>query len=217
MSTATLAIEARDALKKKVKALRRDGKVPANIVSNGKESVAIQADHNQLMRVLQEVGYTQPVILKTDKDEYTVLVTDVTQVPTKRDIQHVTFQEVKRGEQVNANVPVELVGDAPAAGKGLIVLQVLDTIEIQIGALSIPEKFEVDISGLEEEGDGIAVSDITLPEAATLVTDVDAGVVKVEAPRAVEEEPAEAEEAAEGEEAEGDSTESADEAASEEG
>lgn len=187
MSTVQLDVEARDIVGKKVAALRREGLVPANIVSNGKESVAIQVEYNTLLKVLRDVGYTQPVSLKIGSDSHTVLVTEVKQFPARNTIEHVTFQEVKKGEKIQANVPIELVGDAPAARKGLLILQVMDTLEVEADALSIPEHVDVDISTLEEDGDTVPVSSIALPAGVQLLEEPEAAVVKAEAPRVVEE------------------------------
>ncbi|MCA9349143.1 50S ribosomal protein L25 [Candidatus Saccharibacteria bacterium] len=187
MKAVELAVEIRQAAGKKNKALRRAGLVPANIVSHGKESVAIQTEYNHLLKVLQKVGYTQPVLIKAGDSDHTVLVTEVKFVPAKNTVEHVTFQEVKKGEKVHANVPLVLVGDAPAASKGLLVLQILDTLEVEAGALSIPEHLDVDISGLTEDGDSVHTKDIVLPEGVVLMADPEASIVKVETPRVVEE------------------------------
>ena len=97
MKAVELAVEIRQAAGKKNKALRRAGQVPANIVSHGKESVAIQTEYNHLLKVLQKVGYTQPVLIKAGDSDHTVLVTEVKFVPAKNTVEHVTFQEVKKG------------------------------------------------------------------------------------------------------------------------
>ena len=218
MSILELAADPRVAMGRKVKALRRSGLVPANVVSKGKDSIALQLDYNTLEKALNAVGYTQPVELAVDKDKITVLVTNVTLVPARNTIEHVTFQEVKKGELVTANVPIRMIGDAPGVTQGLLLLQVEDTVEIECGALSIPEFLEADVSGLNEDGDGIRAKDLKLPDNAELKTDPDATLVRLEEPRVVEEEPEEVEEVegaegetAEGEAAEGDNAESSDE------
>ena len=55
----------------------------------------------------------------------------------------------------------------------------------------IPESLEVDISSLEEAGDVLHVSDITMPADVELVTDAEGVVCRIEAPRAAVEEEAE--------------------------
>ena len=76
------------------------------------------------------------------------------------------------------------------------LLQVLDTIEIEVDPLSAPEKIVVDISGLEEDGDAIRVGEIQLPEGAVLVEDEQSVIVRIERSRlqiSAEEEDEEAE------------------------
>lgn len=202
MSVTQLDADVRLKMGRQVKSLRREGFVPANIVCHGKESRAIQIEYNPLEKVLNSVGYTQPVELMVDKEKTIVLVTQVDIVPAKNTLSHVTFQEVRKGEKVTAEVPLRLVGEAPASQLGLMIIQTLDSVEVQAGALSIPEHFDVDISGLKEENDTVHISSLTVPEGVEILTEQEAGVVHAEAPRAVEEEPEpeleEGEEGAEG-------------------
>ncbi len=200
MSILELAAAPREAMGRKVRALRREGFVPANVVSKGKDSIPVQLDYNTVEKALNTVGYTQPLELNVDKDKITVLVTDVTLVPARNTIEHITFQEVKKGELVTANVPVKIIGDAPGVTLGLLLLQIEDTVEIECGALSIPEFLEADVTGLNEDGEGIRAKDLKLPDNAQLKTDPESTLVRLEEPRVVEEEP---EETAEGEAAEG--------------
>ncbi|MEM6998019.1 MAG: 50S ribosomal protein L25 [Patescibacteria group bacterium] len=215
MSLYQLVAAPRDALGRKVNALRRDGAVPANIVCKGKDSRSIQVDYLTLEKALNEVGYTQPVELELGSDKVTVLVTDITLVPAKNTLQHVTFQEVRKGEKVKADVPLVLTGDAPGAAQGLIVLQILDTVEVEAGALSIPESLEVDVTSLTEDGDTVRISALTVPDGVEIQDDLESTIVRIEAPRVVEEEPeeVEGEEAEEGAEGEGGSSEDGSDAA----
>lgn len=201
MSLFELSAVSRTALGRKVNALRREGLVPGNIVCKGKESRTVQMQYLEIEKALNTVGYTQPVEISLGDDKVTVLVTDVTVVPAKNTIEHVTFQEVRKGEKVTAEVPLNMVGDAPGVQQGLVLLQVLSSVEVEAGALSIPEHIDIDVSVLVEDGDTVRVSSLVVPEGVAIKVDADATVARVEAPRAVEE-PEEVEEPAEGEEGE---------------
>ena len=204
-----LEVQKRDILGKKVKALRRQGLTPANIVFKDKPSLAIEISSGQLAKVLHQSGYTQALELAIGSEKTTVLVTDVTFAPAGDVPEHVVFAEVKRGEQVHASVPLILIGEAPGVQKGLMVLQMLDHLEVISPALKIPEQFEIDITGLEEDGDTIRVSEIGLPAEIETEMDIQTPIVKLEVPRSQISAQAEEEEAAAGETADGETEEAA--------
>ena len=205
MSSVSLAVQSRQNLGKSVKASRRQGLVPANIVSKGQPSRAIEAPERSLMKVLNQVGYTQPVEIEVDqKDKLMVLVTDVQFLPTKRVCQHVVFQEVHRGEKVTVNVPVTLEGDSPGVTAGWLLIQAIYELEVTAGALSLPEQIVVDAGRLTEDEMVIRVKDLDLPEGVETDVDPETPVARLEKSRAAvskDDEDAEAE--AEGEAAEG--------------
>ncbi len=203
MSSSLIQIEAtkREVLGKKVKTRRQAGFIPANVVAKGKASLAIEISAAELIKALERSGYTQALELLVGEDKLTVLVTNVTFAPTKDTPQHVVFFEVKKGERVNALVPLVLVGEAPGEKKGLLVLQTLQHLDVSSFALQIPEQIEIDISHLEESGDNVRVEEIKLPEGVEIDIDLQTPIVKLEMSRSQVSQDADDEEPAEGEDA----------------
>ncbi len=185
MSDELLQVEAqkRDVFGKRVKARRRAGLIPANIIFKGQPSQAIEIPAPQLAKVLHQVGYTQALELVIGQDKTTVLVIEVSFAPVGDLAQHVVFAEVKKGEKVHASVPLLLIGEAPGAQKGLMVLQMLHQLEVISPALQIPEQFEIDISALEEDGDGIRVAEIEIPTGIETEVDLHTLIVRLEMSR----------------------------------
>ena len=209
MSDELLQVEAqkRDVFGKRVKARRRAGLIPANIIFKGRPSQAIEIPASQLAKVLHQVGYTQALELVIGEDKTTVLVTEVSFAPVGDSAQHVVFAEVKKGEKVHASVPLLLVGEAPGVQKGLMVLQMLHQLEVISPALQIPEQFEIDISTLEEDGDGIRVAAVEIPAGIETEVDLHTLIVRLEMSRSQvaqeeDEEDEEGEEEVEGSETE---------------
>lgn len=199
----TLAVEKRDLLGKKVKQMRAAGKIPAVIHDHGKQSIHISIDELGLKKAYSKAGKNHPVSVKVGDKDYTVLIKDVVYAPATNFIHHTVFQAVKADEKVSAEIPVHLVGDAPAERAGLQVLKKLEHVDVESLPKNLPESFEVDISGLEEAGDRIHVSDIKLPADAEIKTELENLIAIVEEPRVHETEDVDAEaEEAEGEEGE---------------
>lgn len=187
----------RTVIGKKVKALRRDGLVTGAIYRRGKDSVHVQMKYTDAVKVLNEAGKNHIVSVKIDGgDSHNALIERGDREPIKNRLLHVAFQEVKRGEKVTAEVPVELVGEAPATQARLMVIEVTSVVEVTAEASRLPDHLEVDQSSLVEDGDSITVADIKVPADATIETPLETVIARVETPRAEVEATQESEDAA---------------------
>ncbi|MFC7764881.1 50S ribosomal protein L25 [Leucobacter soli] len=112
-----------------------------------------------------------------------VLVKDVQRDPVRQIIEHVDLVIVKKGETVEVEVPVHVVG---TSFSGTNALQELNTIRLSVPATNIPENVEVDVEGLEA-GSQILAGQITLASDETLLDDPETLVVHVVVPRGASE------------------------------
>lgn len=124
-----------------------------------------------------------------DGKEILVLVNEVERDFITRQMHHVTFQTIHKGQKVTTEVPIRQVGDSPAVKAGMIIVTLLDKVEIEAIPSQIPEALEISIEGLVEDGDQLSLADLVIPEGSELKDDPDQPVAKVETPRAQEEEP----------------------------
>jgi large subunit ribosomal protein L25 len=198
VSSYQLRAEPRSIVGKKVKTLRRQGLVPANIYGHA-ASTAIQVPARDVENTIHRAGRTQLIDLAIGGETTTVLVKDWQRHPYKGEILHVDFYRVAMTETLRMDVPLRTTGEAPAvkSANGL-PFQSLSSISVECLPGDIPEAIEVDLSGLEEIDAAIYVRDLTAPAGVTILTDGDEMVVKIMAPT-VEEEPAAEEAVAEGE------------------
>ena len=200
-----LKVAPRDVLGKKVKALRRQGVTPANIYGSHVESQSIQLSTEELRHVIKTAGRNDIVYLRLDGDEpRPTFLRDIQQNPVTDAILHVDFLQISLREKVRADVPLHLVGLAPAVDTlGGILMHGLDHVSVEALPTEVPSFIEVDVTSLAEINQALHVSDVPVPEGVTILTDVEQVIAKV-APPAVEPEPevAEEAEAVEGEEGE---------------
>ena len=182
----------RDVLGKKTRFLRRQGIIPAHLFGHSLESQAIQCDSNELIKVLAHAGTTRLISLKVegDKDARTVFVREIQRDALSRQLLHVDFFQVRKGEKMTMDVPIVLVGEAPAMkGKGRILSRGINVLSIECLPEKVPPQIEVDISVLIELEQSLHVKDIVLDPDITVVNDPELLVVKVsELTIAVEEE-----------------------------
>jgi large subunit ribosomal protein L25 len=196
-----LGVEAREVLGKKVKQLRREGLTPANIYGNNVEPAAIQLPTEEVRRLLRSAGRNDIVYLKLgDEEPRTTFVRAVQRNPVTDMILHVDFYQISLKEKVRLEVPLHLVGVAPAVDKfNGTLLHGLDYITVEALPTEIPSHIEVDVAGLEQIDQSVHVADLAVPPELTVLTDPEMVVAKVAPPaveRAEEEEEAAAAEAA---------------------
>lgn len=164
--------EKRDLTGKKVKNLRRAGKLPAVIYGYGVDNIPIMVDHRASSRILADAESSSLITVSLDGEEHPTLVREKQWDYIKRSLLHVDFQAVSMTETIAAQVRVELVGTAPAVEEyGAILISGLNEVEIEALPADLPESLEVDISGLEKIGDTVLIRDLDLSDKLTILND----------------------------------------------
>lgn len=217
MADVELQVDPRTVTGKKVKALRRQGIIPAHLYGHDTESLAVQAPTQAVMNLLRTASRNAIIDLQIngEEDPRPVVLRGIQRNPVTGELLHIDFFQISLTETLRSEVPLVLTGEAPAVTVyGGVLLQSLNHITVEALPTAIPENIEVDVSHLEEIDSSIFVRDLVFPPDVEVDADLDQVVAKVAAPRlAVEveeevleekelaegEEPAEGEEAAEGE------------------
>ena len=176
--------------------LRAAGKIPAVIYGHGTDPVHVSLPGHQVSLLIRRANAV--LELEVAGKQQLTLVKDVQKDPVHQIIEHIDLLVVKKGEKIQVDVPVVVLGE-PFAG----TIANLDnaTVTLEVEATHIPQHVEVDVEGLED-GTHITAADLTLPKGAALVTEPETLVVAISVPAATI--------------AESDEIEAADEAAAEE-
>lgn len=174
-----LTLDKRQVLGKQVKALRRNGRVPAVIHNHGKESVIVDAPLLELTRVYEQAGKHHPVDLKVGDQAYLAIIKDIDLDPRMNTLRHVVFNAVHQNEKVKAEVPIHLEGDSIAQKAGLMVLPQLEEIEVEATPRNIPDKIVVNIEALAEVGDKITVANLEKSDKYVIITEAEHPIVSV--------------------------------------
>lgn len=196
MEKIVLKATKRGLIGKKVKNLRKEGKLPAVLFGYGIESTPILMDLKESSRILSSVGSSTLVTVDLDGKEFATLVRERQHDVLYRTLLHVDFQAVSMTETVRAQVPIHIGDDdAPAVKSyGAMINTGLDVLEIECLPQDLPDRIYIDISGLIEIGDSILVQDISLPDGIQVLDDPEALIVVASAPIAEELEEEEEEE-----------------------
>ncbi len=182
MAILTLKAAKRDILGKKTRFLRRQGITPTHLFGHGIGSLALQCDTAELQHVILQAGTTRliDVEVEAEKQPRSVFIREIQRDTLGRQLLHVDFYQVKKTEKMTANIPIVLLGEAPATRlKGNIIEQLLSQLGVECLPEKLPPRIEIDISPLEEADQAIYVKDIALDPAVTVTTDPDQLVVKV--------------------------------------
>ena len=191
----SLEVTQREVLGKKVKQLRRDGKVPVVLYGPGSETMSLTADGRELRQVLLEAGGTQLIELNVGGEKIPTLARDVQRDPLRGDILHVDFYRVSMDRPISADIPIILVGENALVETGAAVLvHSLNTLSIEALPSSLMAMIEVDVGRLTEIGDQLLVRDLSVPGDVTILTDENELVAKLDYPQLAEEEEEEEEE-----------------------
>jgi len=163
MERPQLVAKKREIFGRKVKNLRNQGILPANVYGKKIKSEAIAVNLKDFAKIYEEVGETGIVDLKIEgeKELRPVLIHNVQKHPVEGTFLHADFHQVILTEKVTATIPVELIGEAPAETQKLgILVQVISEIEVEALPTDLPEHFQIDVSKLEKVDDAILVKDI---------------------------------------------------------
>lgn len=185
MDKKVLNAEVRKITGRKVKNLRKEGILPANVSGKKIKSESLQVDLKDFEKVYKEVGETGLLTLQVGKDDKPVLIHNLQVDPVSDAPLHVDFLQVDLKEKVEAEVPVELIGESPAEKQSLgTVVQYVNEIKVEALPMDLPEKFMIDVSELAEVDQAVYVKDLKIDRSKVEVkNDPEEIVVKVEPPQ----------------------------------
>jgi len=198
MASASLSAEVRSETGKGVaRKLRAAGRVPAVVYGHARESQALSLQTRELEKLLSSIATGSTVVELTLGGATTkTLIREIQRHPFKKQILHVDFQELVAGEKVTVEIPLVFIGTPEGVRlSGALLEQILHSLEVLVDPANIPNHIDVDVTNLAM-GHSLHVNELSLPPGLEVLTDEDATVCAVVAPRAVvEETPAEGEEA----------------------
>lgn len=180
MENVVIKASKRDVLGKKVGQLRREGKLPGVIYGHHMEPISIVMDAREACRAMIGLTPSSIVTLDVDGEKHSALIRERQRNYLKNTFIHVDFQAVAADEKIRARIEVVLEGNAPAVKNfNGIVLHEKETIEVEALPAHLPERFIVNIDGLEKIGDMIRISDINIADDITVFDDANEVIVSI--------------------------------------
>ncbi|MEO0139814.1 MAG: 50S ribosomal protein L25 [candidate division WOR-3 bacterium] len=170
---------------KAAKRYRKRGFIPVELYGKGEENFHGLVKKSELIKLLHET-HGESVIINANINGKTkpVIIKDMQLHPVRGDILHVDLQILHAGEEVEVEVPVVIVGEAPGVKAGGVMEVLTKSLAVRAKPANIPPHIEVDVSKLNI-GDAIHVKDIPTKNF-TIAEDPDTVVVVVVGAKAEE-------------------------------
>ena len=185
-----------------VRRLRKQGLIPGVLYGKATGSYAFAVGERERRTALSGSSGIHTVMdVELDGTSHTALVKDFQRHAIRGTVTHIDLHEVRLDQAIQATVALVLIGEAPGARQGGLVLQVARDVRIEALPTAIPDHVEVPIDELEL-GETVRLADATAREGVTLLDDLDTIVASCMVARVELEE--EEEPAAEGEEPDSD-------------
>lgn len=192
----TLRVRKRDILGKKVKALRKEDKIPAVLYGLKIKSLPLVIEYKDFEKVYKEAGGTSLIELDLTDDkedggkkdgENIVLIREAKVHPVNQKFIHVDFYKLPLDKAIEITVPIRGENEAPAVKtEGGILVQNMHQMSIRALPQDLINEVLVDLSTLKHVGDSIVVKDISVSTKIELLLDADSTVFGVGAPRVEE-------------------------------
>ena len=167
------------------KNLRNDGKVPAIIYGDKKESNYIFLEYLDIMKEMSKTGFFSTVFnLNINKKKIKVLPREVQTDPLNNKPIHIDFLRVTPESKINISVPIIFINEdeSPGLKSGGVLNTVRRDIDLICKIKNIPEKLEANLKDLEV-GSVVHMSDIILPEGVLpVIADRDFTIATIAAP-----------------------------------
>jgi large subunit ribosomal protein L25 len=188
MEKVVLKATKRDVTGKQVKALRREGRLPAVIYGRHMDPISIALDAHSASLALGRLTSSSLVTIDLDGTEYSTLVREKQRDYIKNRLLHVDFLAVSLTEEIRATVGLNFVGTSVAVKDyNAVLVRNLEEVEVECLPTDLPQSITVDISVLARPGDGIRVRDLQVSDKVRILDDPET-MVAVAAFARVEEE-----------------------------
>lgn len=157
--------------------LRREGKIPAVVYGLETDPIPIAIEWPALRAALTtDAGLNALITLEIDGADHLTVIKDLQRHPVRRDVIHIDFMRIRANQEIEVNIPINLVGEALAVTRADgMVDQTMYELTLLTRPGNVPDEIVVDITDLQL-GESIKVSDLPLPEGASAVADGDESV-----------------------------------------
>ena len=142
------------------KRYRKKGFVPVEIYGRGDENIHGLVRKSDLLKILHKThGESLVINGKINRKTLPIIIKDIQTHPITEEILHLDLQMIHAGEEIEIEVPVVIVGEAPGVKAGEVLQVLKKTLTVKTLPGNIPPHIEIDVSNLNV-GQAIQAKDI---------------------------------------------------------
>jgi large subunit ribosomal protein L25 len=159
--------------------LRREGLIPGVLYGRGKPPHPFCVPERELRKALTGPAGLHAildVVLDGQKTTHASILKDYQADIITGRLAHIDLQEVRLDQPIQAQVVIELVGEAQGSVEGGVLSQVSREINVEALPLEVPERIEVDVTAMQM-GDTLRLTDVPEPEGVKFLDDPDETVI----------------------------------------
>ncbi|MBI4004648.1 50S ribosomal protein L25 [Candidatus Roizmanbacteria bacterium] len=157
----TLSVQKRDIVGKKVKQLRKNALIPANIFGTGFTSISISTPFKDFIQAYKIAHETGIIYLNLDSQSIPTLIRSVQYHPVTNQILHVDFRKIDLKQKIETEVPIEIVGESVAVTQlGGVLLKQHEHLTVEALPQNIPQHITIDVARIQELGQDIKIADL---------------------------------------------------------
>lgn len=164
---------------------RKEGRIPAIMYGHKGVPKMLWVDFLTFSKVFAVSGESSILSLEIEGGKKAnVIVQDMAHDAMTNRVSHIDFFEVSMDEELEAHIPLEFVGEAPAVREmGGILVKTLEEVTVSCLPKDLPHTLPIDLTVLVDFSKHIQVKDLVLPKGVKILTDELTTIVLVEAPR----------------------------------
>jgi large subunit ribosomal protein L25 len=196
MATVLQAAERENFKGSKLSKIRAEGNIPAVVYGKEFGNKPIAVDQVAFIKTLRSEGKTGVFKIDIDGKKTDVMIYDLQYDTIKNEVIHVDFYAANMKEEMDADVPVHVVGESVGVKDGGVLQQATYQLSVRALPANLPDSIEVEVSHLDVN-DSIQVKDLQSGTKYEFNNEPEEVVVSILAPTEEPEEPATDEESAE--------------------
>jgi large subunit ribosomal protein L25 len=154
---------------------RRAGNLPAVLYGHGTDPRHLSLPSRDFEHALRTDGANVRLDLQLADGSELALPKSIQRDPVRGAIEHVDLILVRRGERINVEIVIQVVGEVVPGG---LLDQSLTTLSVTAEATNIPSGVEVSVEGLEI-GKSVHAGDIELPAGVEISGEADQVVIHI--------------------------------------
>jgi large subunit ribosomal protein L25 len=160
----------RDVIGKQVKALRREGQLPAVMYGKTIEPTPILLDLRESTRLLSRLAASALVTIELEGAQHKALVREKQRDFIRGTLKHIDFQVISMKEKLRVKVAIRLTGESAAVKdfNGVLVTG-LGEVEVECLPQDLPQQITVDIAALKQIGDALYIRDLNVPDKVEIL------------------------------------------------